>query len=439
MLSANQKEILFLSASRRSYLFQNMAIKSTNALIFIFITVLIDVIGLGVIIPVIPSLISRLSGEDLSHAARYSAVLLPTYALMQFVCSPIVGGLSDRFGRRPVLLVSLLGFGLDYIFQAFAPTIGWLFLGRALAGITGANFTTASAYIVDISPEKKRAQNFGLLYSAFGLGFIIGPLLGSVSVNWGLRAPFLVAGGLSLINFLFGLFILPESLKKENQRAFSWKRANPFGSLMHLRKYPLVSGLVISIILINLASHAVQSNWGFYTMFKFHWNEKMVGYSLVVVGVLTVAVQAGLIRIITPKLGIKRSVYVGFAAYGIGMLLFAMAGEGWMMLVILAVYCFGGIGMPALQGVISGQVPANAQGELQGALTSLVSLTSIFGPLIMNNLFYYFSREDAPVYLPGAPFIAGAIMMTAALLSSIYYLKKRLPQDPGGTENMQVE
>lgn len=406
-----------------------MNFKNNKALLFIFLTVLIDVVGLGVIIPVIPTLIAQLSGQDLSGAARYSAWLLPTYALMQFICSPIIGGLSDRFGRRPILLLSLLGFGLDYIFQAFAPTIGWLFLGRALAGITGASFTTASAYIVDISPEDKRAQNFGLLYSAFGLGFIIGPLLGSVSVNWGLRAPFLLAGGLSLLNFLFGLFVLPESLTKENRRPFNWKRANPLGSLLHLRKYPLVSGLVVSIILINLASHAVQSNWGFYTMFKFKWNEKMVGYSLVVVGVLTVAVQAGLIRLITPKLGTKRSVYVGFACYAIGMLLFALAGQGWMMLLILVIYCLGGIGMPALQGVISGQVPPNAQGELQGALTSLMSLTAIFGPLIMNNLFAYFSQKSAPVYLPGAPFLAASIMMFAALLSSMYYLKRRLPPD----------
>ena len=404
-----------------------MSLKKTSSLTFIFLTVLIDVIGLGVIIPVLPKLISSLSHQDISHAASYAALLLPTYALMQFVCSPIIGGLSDRYGRRPILLISLLGFGLDYIFQAFAPTIGWLFLGRALAGITGASFTTASAYIVDISKPEKRAQNFGVLYSAFGVGFIIGPLIGGVASDWGIRAPFLVAGGLSLLNFLFGLFILPESLKKENRRPFDWKRANPLGSLMHLRKYPLVSGLVISIVLINLASHAVQSNWGFYTMFKFKWTVKMVSYSLVVVGMLTVIVQAGLIRFITPKLGVKRSVYWGFACYGVGMLLFALAGESWMMFAILIIYCFGGIGMPALQGVISGQVPANAQGELQGALTSLMSVTSIFGPLMMNSLFSYFSRKTAPIYLPGAPFYAAAIMMVGALGFAMYYLKRRMP------------
>lgn len=410
-------------------------LKKSSTLGFIFMTCLIDVIGLGVIIPVIPSLVSKLGHEDLSHAARHSGWLLFTYATMQFIFSPILGGLSDKYGRRPILLFSLLGFGIDYILSAFAPTLGWLFLGRAIAGITGASFTTASAYIVDISEPEKRAQNFGLLYSAFGLGFIIGPLIGglsthfvsSLSPHWGLRAPFLIAGGLSLLNFLLGYFILPESLKPENRRAFDWKRANPLGSLMHLRKYPLVSGLVVSLVLINLAAHAVQSNWSFYTMFKFKWSEVMVGYSLVLVGVLTVAVQAGLIRIVTQKLGAKRAIYWGLACYAMGLLLFSLADQGWMMFAILGVYCLGGVGMPSLQGVISEQVPANAQGELQGALTSLMSVTSIFGPLLMNNLFYYFTKPGTSYYFPGAPFMTGAALMVVSLVFAMYYMSRRMP------------
>lgn len=393
---------------------------------FIFATVLIDVIGLGIIIPVVPTLISQLAHEDLSHASRDGSLLVVTYAAMQFFFSPIIGGLSDRFGRRPVLLISLLGFGLDYIFQAFAPTLGWLFLGRALAGITGASFTTASAYIVDISEPEKRAQNFGLMYSAFGLGFIIGPTICSAVVGLGVRAPFFVAAGLSLMNALVGYFILPESLKPENRRAFDWKRANPFGSLKNLRKYPLVSGLVISLTLINIASHAVQSNWSFFTMYKFHWTEKTVGISLAVVGALTVLVQAFLIRLITPKIGVKKAVYFGFTLYAIGLLLFAFASHGWMMFAILGVYCMGGIGMPALQGIISGQVPANAQGELQGGLTSLMSATAIVGPLLMNNLFYFFTKKGTPLYFPGAPFMMGAFLMFVSLLFAMYYLKRRL-------------
>lgn len=402
---------------------------------FIFATVLIDVIGLAVIIPVIPTLISTLGNEDLSHASRDGSLLVVTYAIMQFFFSPIIGGLSDKYGRRPVLLFSLLGFGLDYILQAGAPTLGWLFLGRAIAGITGASFTTASAYIVDISAPEKRAQNFGIMYSAFGLGFIIGPFLGSLSSHWGIRAPFLVAAGLSLINFIVGYFILPESLKPENRRPFEWKRANPFGSLGNLRKYPIVSGLVVCLTLINIASHAVQSNWSFYTMYKFNWSEQMVGYSLTAVGALTVAVQAGLIRIITPKIGIKRAVYYGFTCYAIGMVLFALADHGWMMYAILGIYCMGGIGMPALQGIISGQVPANAQGELQGGLTSLMSLTTIIGPLLMNNLFYFFTKKGAPIYFPGAPFMMGALLMVISLLFAMYYLKRRLqPVTPAATD-----
>ena len=407
-------------------------LKKSSTLGFIFMTCLIDVIGLGVIIPVIPSLVSKLGHEDLSHAARHSGWLLFTYATMQFIFSPILGGLSDKYGRRPVLLFSLLGFGIDYILSAYAPTLGWLFLGRAIAGITGASFTSASAYEVDISEPEKRAQNFGILYSAFGLGFIIGPLIGGLSAHWGLRAPFLIAGGLSLLNFILGYFVLPESLKPENRRPFDWKRANPLGSLAHLRKYPLVSGLVISLVLIYIAAHAVQSNWSFYTMYKFKWSEAMVGYSLVLVGVLTVAVQAGLIRVLTPKLGVKRAVYWGLACYATGLLLFSLAGQGWMMYAILGIYCLGGIGMPALQGVISEQVPANAQGELQGALTSLMSVTSIFGPLLMNNLFYYFTKPGTGYYFPGAPFMAGAILMFASLAFAMYYLRRRMPVKTDG-------
>lgn len=407
-----------------------MKINKNAALGFIFATVLIDVIGLAVIIPVVPTLISQLGHEDLSHASRDGSLLVVTYAIMQFLFSPIIGGLSDRYGRRPVLLISLLGFGLDYIFQAAAPTLTWLFIGRALAGITGASFTTASAYIMDISEPEKRAQNFGVMYSAFGLGFIIGPFIGGISADWGIRAPFIVAAGLSLLNVLVGYFILPESLKPENRRAFDWKRANAFGALKNLRKYPLVSGLVISLTLINIASHAVQSNWSFFTMFKFQWSERTVGYSLTVVGALTVLVQAFLIRIITPKIGVKKAVYYGFTCYAIGLTLFAFASQGWMMFAILGIYCLGGIGMPALQGIISGQVPANAQGELQGGLTSLMSITTIIGPLLMNNLFYFFTKKGAPVHFPGAPFMAGAILMLISLLFAMYYLKRRLkPED----------
>jgi DHA1 family tetracycline resistance protein-like MFS transporter len=402
-----------------------MAVKKSQALTFIFITILIDVIGWGIIIPVMPKLLASLGHQDLSHAAKDGGWLAVTYAVMQFVCAPILGALSDKYGRRPVLLFSLLGFCIDYIFLANAPTLGWLFVGRTIAGITGASFSAASAYIADITPPEKRAQNFGLIGAAFGMGFIIGPALGGLVARFGLRAPFWLAAALCFANFVYGYFVLPESLDKEHRRAFSWKRANPLGALMQLRKYPVVSGLVVSLTLLYIGAHAVQSNWSFYTMYRFKWSEEMVGYSLALVGALTGVVQGLLIRKINPVLGNKRSVYIGFALYSLGLTLFAFATQSWMMYVFLIPYCLGGIAGPALQGIISSQVPPNAQGELQGALTSLMSATSIVGPLLMNNLFFYFTHKEAPVYFPGAPFLMGAILFGAALIFAAYTLKRR--------------
>jgi len=400
-----------------------MTVKRNAALGFIFVTILVDVIGLGIIIPVIPKLIQGLTGGGLSEASQYGGWLMFAYAIMQFIFSPILGGLSDKFGRRPVLLFSLFGLGIDYIFHAYAPTLGWLFVGRFIAGIAGASFTTATAYIADISTPEKRAQNFGLVGAAFGLGFIIGPVIGGISSQWGVRVPFLVAATLSLLNVVYGYFVLPESLAVENRRKFEWKRANPIGSLMNLKRYPIVSGLVISITLLYIAAHAVQSNWTYYTMLKFSWNEAMVGYSLGFVGLMISVVQGGLIRVIIPKLGQKRTIYVGLLLYSIGFLLFAFATQGWMMFAFLIPYCLGGIAGPALQGVISNQVPANEQGELQGALTSLMSVTSIIGPPFMSNLFFYFTNNSAPIYFPGAPFVAGAILTLVSILFSIRSLK----------------
>ncbi len=403
-----------------------MTVKRNAALGFIFITILVDVIGLGIIIPVVPKLIENLTGESISEASRYGGWLVFSFAIMQFIFSPILGGLSDRFGRRPVLLLSLLGLGLDYILHAYAPSIVWLFIGRLLAGVMGASITTATAYIADISTPEKRAQNFGLIGAAFGLGFIIGPVIGGVCSKWGPSVPFLVAAGLTLINVLYGYFVLPESLLKENQRKFEWKRANPIGSLKHLKKYPVVSGLVASLVLIYIASHAVQSNWSYYTIFKFNWDAEMVGYSLAAVGVLVSLVQGFLIRIINPKLGVNKSIYLGIALYAFGLILFGIAWQSWMMFVFLLPYCLGGIAGPALQGLISNQVPDTEQGELQGALTSLISLTSIIGPLIMTNLFAYATAKNSMFYLPGAPFfLAAALMLFSGYLAARTLSKHR--------------
>lgn len=391
---------------------------------FIFITLLIDVTGLGLIIPVIPGLIEELLGNQASigTVSRYGGLLTLSYALVQFCFAPVLGNLSDKYGRRPVLLFSLLGFGIDYLFLSFAPNIIWLFVGRIIAGITGASFTTASAYIADISTNENRAQNFGMIGAAFGLGFILGPMVGGLLGELGTRVPFFVAAGLSLLNCAYGYFVLPESLPKENRRPFQWSRANPVGSLMQLRKYPAVSGLVVSLVLVYIAAHSVQSNWSFFNIERFAWTPKMIGISLGIVGLLVGAVQGGLVRVVTPKLGNEKSVYLGLTLYALGLFLFAFATQSWMMFVFLIPYCLGGIAGPALQAIISGHVPPNEQGELQGALTSLMSATSIIGPPLMTNLFAYFTEKDAPVYFPGSAFFLGGILM----LLSAYYAYKAL-------------
>jgi DHA1 family tetracycline resistance protein-like MFS transporter len=386
------------------------------ALVFIFITLLIDVTGFGIIIPVFPKLITQLIGGTISEASQYGGWLMFSFSIMQFLFSPVMGNLSDKYGRRPVLLFSLFGFGIDYLFLALAPTIGWLFVGRIIAGITGASMTTATAYIADITPPEKRAQNFGLVGAAFGLGFIIGPAIGGTLGQFGPRVPFLVAAALALLNWLYGYFILPESLKPENRRPFEFKRANPAGSLLHLKKYPVIAGLIAALVCVYVAGHAVQSTWTYYTIEKFKWDEAMVGYSLATVGVLIALVQGWLIRYINPKLGQKKTVYYGLALTTIGFVLFAFASVGWMMFVFLVPFCLGGIAGPALQGIMSAQVPANEQGELQGALTSLISVTSIIGPLLMTNLFAYFTGVSRPLYFPGAPLIMGAIISLASLV-----------------------
>lgn len=403
---------------------QTNSSKKPAALGFIFITLLIDVIGLAIIIPVFPKLIEGLIHGNISDASRISGLLLVAYAVMQFLFSPLVGNLSDKYGRRPVLLFSLLGFGIDYLFLAFAPSIGWLFIGRVIAGITGASFTTASAYIADVSSPEKRSQNFGMIGVAFGLGFIIGPVIGGVLGKMNVHYPFYAAAALALLNAAYGFFILPESLAKEHRRPFSWKRSNPLGTLVQLKKYPAVIGLAICLFVVYFAGHAVQSVWTFYTMQKFNWDEDLVGYSLGFIGLLIALVQGGLIRVVIPKIGQERSIWVGLILYSIGMLLFGLANQSWMMFAYMIPYSLGGIAGPALQGVMTNEVPANEQGELQGGLTSLMSLSSIFGPWFMTYIFYFFTSGKAPMYLPAAPYYIAAILMLISAFLAIRSFKK---------------
>jgi DHA1 family tetracycline resistance protein-like MFS transporter len=398
--------------------------KKDAAVGFIFVTLLLDVVGIGIIIPVLPDLIAEVAHVNNSTSAIYGGYLLVAYSIMQFLFSPFIGALSDRFGRRPVLLFSLFGFGVDYVLMAVAPTLGLLFLGRIIAGVLGASFTTGAAYIADVSSPEKRAQNFGLIGVAFGVGFAVGPMIGGVMGEYGTRVPFLAAAALSLLNWLYGLFILPESLAPENRRAFEWKSINPLSSLTKLKRYPKLSGLIFALVFVYIASHAVQSTWSFFTIEAFDWTKAQIGYSLGGVGVMSLIVQGGLIRIVIPKLGQERSIYLGMVLYTIGLVLFSMANQGWMLYPYLVVYCLGGIAGPALQGLMSNQVGDSEQGELQGSLTSMMSATSIVGPWVMTSLFAYFTSSGAPYYFPGAPMMLGAGLVLVGLFFSYRALSK---------------
>lgn len=401
-----------------------MASNRKAAIGFIFITILLDVTGWGIIIPVVPKLIQELIQGDISAASRWGGWLTFAYAIMQFIFAPVIGNLSDRYGRRPVLLASLFGFAVDYVFVAFAPTIWLLVLGRLIAGIAGASITTAMAYIADISSADDRAKNFGMVGMAFGLGFIVGPAIGGLLGEWGSRVPFMFAAGLTLLNWLYGYFVLPESLPKERRRKFEWKRANPVGALKLLQKYPAIWGLALSLTLVYIAAHAVQSTWNFFTIERFHWSEGLIGASLATVGILVAVVQGGLIRVVNPRLGNEKSVYIGLVFYAAGMFLFAFASQTWMMFAFLVPYCLGGIAGPALQAIISNHVPGNEQGALQGTLSSLMSVTTIIGPLVMTNLFAYFTQRNAPVHFSGAPFLLGAILMLASAIVAYVVLRR---------------
>ncbi|WP_339696618.1 TCR/Tet family MFS transporter [uncultured Roseivirga sp.] len=397
--------------------------KRTPAMPFILATILIDIIGIGIVLPVVPTLILELGGESISETAKIGGLLALSYASMQFIFSPILGGLSDKYGRRPILLISLFALGIDYFIAALSPTLSWLFLARIVAGIGGASITTAMAYIADVSPPEKRAQNFGMIGAAFGVGFIIGPLTGGLLGEIGPRVPFFVAGGLALLNWLYGYFILPESLTPENRRPFSWKRANPIGSLAQLKKYPVIMGLVLSLVLIYIAAHAVQSNWSFFVIEEFQWSEAQIGYSLAFVGLMVALVQGLLIRVAVPKLGQRRAVYIGITFYALGLLLFAFANKSWMMYAFMIPYALGGLAGPTLQAIMSSQLPANEQGELQGGLTSLISVTSIVGPPLMTGIFAYFTTEGN-FYFAGAAFLLGAILTFISVLFAYRTLRK---------------
>lgn len=384
--------------------------KKSLALTFILITVLLDSIGFGIVLPVMPQLIMDVTGSGLSAAARFGGWLLFIYALMQFFCAPVIGNLSDRFGRRPVLLLSLAAFSLDYFLMGWAPTLAWLFVGRVIAGIAGSTYDIANAYIADVFPPEERAQNFGLVGAAFGCGFILGPVIGGFLGEMGPRIPFYATAGLTLANLLYGFIVLPETLSIDNQRPFDLKRANPAGAIRQLWAHPEVLGLACVLFIFLIGHHSLPATWAYYTIARFDWTESEIGFSLGVVGITMLITQGFLIRVAIRKLGAERTAYVGLTSALLGFIGYAIAPAGWFIYLAIVMGAVQGFVGPAVQGIMSGRMPANAQGELQGAIGSIASLASIIGPPLMTQLFAYFSEDGALIYFPGAAFATAAVL-----------------------------
>jgi MFS transporter, DHA1 family, tetracycline resistance protein len=407
-----------------------------SAFVFLFVTVLVDSIGFGIILPVLPQLIMQLTGVTIDHAAVYGGWLSFIYALMQFFCAPVLGNLSDRFGRRPVILFALIALGCDYFIMGFAPTILWLFIGRTIAGMAGASFTPAYAYLADITEPAKRAQSFGLMGAAFGMGFIAGPAIGGLLGNLGPRAPFFTAGVIALANATLGFFALPESLSLQSRRAFAWRRANPLGTLLQMRRYPAVLLMLGAVFLWQLGHQVLPSTWAFYTIARFHWTSAQVGYSLAFVGTLMALAQGVLTRVLIPWLGgERRAALVGMLAAVLAYLGYASVTQGWMMYVVSLTTFFFALSYPSMNALSSQQIPADAQGELQGAIACLYSLSSIVGPPLMTQVFGYFSGASAVVHFPGAAFLTAAVL---TVLCALLFVRAQRHASPLASAQLPV-
>lgn len=391
-----------------------------SRLLFIFITVLVDVIGIGIIVPVVPELLKQLGYPDLNEAAAMGGWLMAIFAIFQFLFAPIMGELSDQYGRRPVLLLSLLGLSIDFLLHAFATSITWLFAARVLAGITGASHSVAQAYIADISSAKDKAKNFGLIGAAFGLGFIIGPAIGGIFGKIDVRLPFYIAAGLSFANFVFGYFFVPESLSKANRRKVNYSKMIPAVSLINIGKYKSLGALLIGLFLAHMAGQSLPSTWTYFTMEKYGWDEAEVGYSLSAVGICVALVQGLLIGVLVKKWGEKKVILIGYVFWTIGMFLFALASTPLLLYLFIIPYSIGGIAGATLQGLISNNVSEKEQGNLQGSITSMVSVTTILGPLLATQVFFRFADKTSDLYFPGAPYVTSALIFLIGLV--IVYL-----------------
>ena len=385
------------------------------ALVFIFFTVLLDVLAIGIVIPVLPHLVERFTGSTAS-AAMWVGTFGSAFALVQFLASPVQGALSDRFGRRPVILLSNAGLGIDFVLMALADTLPLLFLGRVLAGVTAASLSTANAYVADVTPVEKRAASFGMLGAAFGIGFVIGPALGGVLGSLDLRLPFWVAAALAFGNFLYGWLILPESLPAERRAPFRWARAHPLGAVRMLRTYPQVGGLVAVSLLSQVAHYALPSVFVLYAGYRYGWGEDRVGYVLALVGICNVLVQALLVRRLVPRIGERVALQIGLGCGALGFAMQGLAPSGGWFLVGIPLMALWGLAGPSAQSLMTRQVPADEQGRLQGAVAGTVSLAGIFAPALFTQVFAAAISGYADWQLPGAAFLLSALLLAAAVL-----------------------
>jgi DHA1 family tetracycline resistance protein-like MFS transporter len=382
---------------------------------FILFTIFLDATGMCLIIPVLPDVLRRFIHDPTLVSLNFG-YFVGSYAVMQFFASPILGALSDCYGRKLILLISLLGAALDYIFMAFAPTLGLLYVGRIISGLTGASMAVAFSYMADISDEQTRPMNFGLISAAWGVGFIIGPLIGGVVGTYGYAAPFLVSAAMNLFTFMFGLFVLPESLPKEKRRHLSLQQFNPLILIIRALKPSPILTLIIIYFLLFLAANVHMINWTLYTQTKFNWTAKEVGFSLAFVGLMIAFVQGVLSKTIIDRFGKKNSLTFGILAYGFSFLLFGLANKSWMMYPIIALFSLSGIALPALQSLLARLIPANEQGELQGILVSFASIAAIIAPILFSFLFVLFTEPNGPAYFPGAAYEGASVICFIALL-----------------------
>ena len=384
--------------------------------LFIFITIVLDSMGIGIIMPVMPDLIQEVGNVDLSKAALWGGMLTVVFAINQFLFSPIIGGLSDAYGRRPVLLVALFVMALDYLVMGVAQSLWLLFIGRFVGGITAATQSTASAYMADISTNADKAKNFGLLGAAFGVGFVLGPMLGGLLAEFGSRAPFYAAAALAFANMLFGYFVLPETVTAANKRPFEWRRANPFGAFRQMKKLPGMLPMLMAFLLLSIAFFVYPSIWAFFGRAQFNWDARMVGLSLAGYGFGIVIIQGVLIRPILKRFGERVTAIFGMCMHLLTFLVYPFMTETWHVFAYLPISVFSAVAVPALQGLMSNSVADNAQGELQGAMSSLTALATIISPFVMTRVFSYFTADEAPVYLPAAPFLVSALAVVMALV-----------------------